>query len=50
MDDVLSEAESFNEDDMYRQDDCMMVVTESSDDSDNDMEHIQSMWNVGNVF
>jgi hypothetical protein len=34
MDDVSSEAESFNEDDMYGLDHAMAVVSEASDEGD----------------
>ena len=35
-----SDAESFNEDDMYGLDPCMMVISESSDDGEVDMKEL----------
>jgi hypothetical protein len=35
---------------MYGLDHAMMVVTESSDDGENDLEPEQRLGNVGNVF
>lgn len=50
MDDVSSEVESFNEDDMYALDDAMMVVSESSDESDSEPVLPQPPRNVGNIL
>ena len=39
-DEETSDAESFNEDDMYGLDPCMMVISESSDDGEVDMKEL----------